>query len=247
MHAMPPSLEKPHDISTGAAGVVGSPSGPLRIPTHTSTHAHALNHSLIATPQCEGRLRCAVRGTVYATHVASSADPPRASNQKIPRIARVKCLLGMENLDQVLEAYVATEGENASSGRLLGASFVVVTKDGMTIDNVYSSLAWTLCLGLWTDESVRRGDISGGLRAHSLRRGICQVLRRLLHLDCVHDQDRDGGGCHAAHREGVHRTRRRCQTPRASFGRDADPPGLCWRRYTVPRGEYSPHHSKVPT
>lgn len=39
----------------------------------------------------------------------------------------------MEKLDQILESLVASQGEKAGNGKLLGAAFVVVNKDGMGI------------------------------------------------------------------------------------------------------------------
>lgn len=38
----------------------------------------------------------------------------------------------MEKLDRILESVVASQGESAGHGKLLGAAFVVVNKDGMT-------------------------------------------------------------------------------------------------------------------
>lgn len=36
----------------------------------------------------------------------------------------------MEKLDQILDSFVARQGEEAGNGKLLGAAFVVVNKDG---------------------------------------------------------------------------------------------------------------------
>lgn len=44
-----------------------------------------------------------------------------------------------QKLDQILESFVASQGEEAGRGKLLGAAFVVVNKDGMNIGNSFPS------------------------------------------------------------------------------------------------------------
>lgn len=189
------------------------------------------------------------RGGEHATPKGQIRCFPAIHYQKLPTCMNHVVSI-MEKLDRILESVVASQGESAGHGKLLGAAFVVVNKDGMKILLTYwhafihmhssnshhiislyvtrAQSVWFWPVWLTSQLHMYRCAVSWSFRTHPFECGFCQSLRGILRVDHVHDQDRDCSCCDAACGKWLDRTGRRRQTPSASVGRGKDPQGFRW-------------------